>query len=118
MEISANFDGGNILFDSARQSDSENHAYLRIRTDLGAEFLQWFYFRAQNVKFQHLVIHITNASEAFSSEGWKGYQDKGHLRELKEFARSVIEGEPLPISLEDLLKATETSFIVDRGIGA
>lgn len=74
MEISANFDGGNIIFDSARQSDSENHAFLRIRKDLGAEFLQWFYFRAQNVKSQSLIIHITNASEAFSSEGWKGYQ--------------------------------------------
>ncbi|MEA1877951.1 MAG: M14-type cytosolic carboxypeptidase [Bacteroidota bacterium] len=74
MEISANFDGGNIIFDSARQTDSANHAYLRIRKDIGAEFMQWFYFRAQNVKFQHLVIHITNASEAFSPEGWSGYQ--------------------------------------------
>lgn len=74
MEISANFDGGNILFDSASENKSISHAYLRIRKDLGAEFLQWFYFRAQNVKTLSLIIHITNAGEAFSPAGWKGYQ--------------------------------------------
>jgi len=74
MKISANFDGGNIIFDSAKQSDSANHAYLRIRKDLGAEFIQWFYFRVQNVKALPLTIHITNASEAFSTAGWEGYK--------------------------------------------
>jgi len=49
-------------------------------------------------------------------KGWKGNQDKGHLRELKEFARSLIEGGPLPIPIKDLISTTETCFIVDKGV--
>ena len=74
MEISANFDGGNILFDTSEVINSENHVYVRIRKDLGAEFFQWFYFRAQNVGSELLIIHITNAHEAFSSAGWSNYK--------------------------------------------
>jgi len=101
MEISANFDGGNIVFDSVRQSDSVNHAYLRIRKDLGAEFLQWFYFRAENVKDLHLIIHITNAGEAFSPAGWNDYLACTSYDRQNWFRSSTsFDGKELKIEIE------------------
>lgn len=49
-------------------------------------------------------------------KGWKGAQDKGHVRELEEFARSVHEGGTWPISLNELVQATKISFAVDKGV--
>lgn len=49
-------------------------------------------------------------------KGWKGVQDKGHLRELEEFGRCILEGGPWPISLNDLVRATQTSFLIDREV--
>lgn len=48
--------------------------------------------------------------------GWKGTQDKGHLKELEEFGCSICEGRPRPIPLDELIRATEISFIVARGV--
>ena len=50
------------------------------------------------------------------AKGWKGSQDKGHLRELEEFAQTVLKGGPWPISLDELVKATEISFLVDEEV--
>jgi len=49
------------------------------------------------------------------AKGWKGSQDKGHVRELEEFAHSIRERGPWSISLSKLVEATRTSFIVDQG---
>lgn len=50
------------------------------------------------------------------SKGWKGTQDKGHLRELEEFGRCIRDGGYWPISLDDLVSATKISFVVDQGV--
>ena len=50
------------------------------------------------------------------AKGWKGPQDKGHLRELEEFGRTVRNGGAWPIPLDELVRATEVSFIVDAQI--
>lgn len=50
------------------------------------------------------------------AKGWRGPQDKGHLRELEEFSRS-IRGEGIgSIPLDDLVRATEISFLVDQDV--
>lgn len=50
------------------------------------------------------------------AKGWKGPQDKGHLQELEEFGRSLGEGSGWPIPLEELVRTTEISFLVDREV--
>jgi len=48
-------------------------------------------------------------------KGWRGAQDKGHMRELEEFAHSIREGDVWPISLDELIRATVISFAVEQG---
>jgi len=50
------------------------------------------------------------------AKGWKGPQDKGHLRELEEFGQAVLNGNTWPIPLDELVRATEISFLVDREV--
>jgi len=50
------------------------------------------------------------------AKGWKGPQDKGHLRELEEFGQAVLNGNTWPIPLDQLVRATEISFLVDREV--
>lgn len=48
-------------------------------------------------------------------KGWKSlHQDKGHKQELIEFAECVQGKRGLPISIEDIIQATEISFIIDE----
>ena len=74
MIVSANFDSGNIIFDSSRETKDFTEINLRIRKDIGAKFMQWFHFRVQDVNKQALVLRLLNASEAFSPTGWRGYE--------------------------------------------
>ncbi|RJS84127.1 hypothetical protein CW706_04740 [Candidatus Bathyarchaeota archaeon] len=60
--------------------------------------------------FEELRVHGSKA------EGWKGSQDKGHLRELEEFGRAVRDARSWPIPLNELVRATETSIIVNQGV--
>lgn len=60
--------------------------------------------------FRELRIYGANR------KGWKGPQDKGHLKEVEEFAHSIREGGTWPISLSALVQATKISFIVDQGV--
>ena len=48
-------------------------------------------------------------------KGWKGAQDKGHVRELEEFASSIHGAGSWPIPLNKLVQATKISFVVDQG---
>jgi len=49
-------------------------------------------------------------------KGWKGMQDKGHLQELKEFGRAMRDAGAWPISLDELVRATEISIIVNQEV--
>ncbi len=74
MEISSNFDCGNIIVDQMTTEGSIQNAFLRIRKDKDSDFLQWYYFRISNVEGVALKLHIMNAGEAFSADGWKDYR--------------------------------------------
>ena len=50
------------------------------------------------------------------AKGWKGPQDKGHLRELEEFGQAVLNGNTWPIPLDELVRTTEISFLVDQEV--
>ncbi len=58
MEITADFDGGNILVDEVRGPA----ASLRIRPDSNAPFYQWFYFRAEGVEGEKREFAVSNAA--------------------------------------------------------
>jgi hypothetical protein len=40
--------------------------------------------------------------------------DKGHRRELEALARTLVDAQPWPISLEEQVRATRISFEVER----
>ena len=71
MNISSNFDGGNIEVLAA--VDAAN-IRLRIRKDNNAEFLQWFYFRLTGARDSDCVLKIENAGAASYPNGWKNYR--------------------------------------------
>lgn len=62
--------------------------------------------------FKELCIYDGKA------KGWKGLQDKGHLKELEEFGRCIRNGGPWPISLAELTQATNISFAVDKMVAS
>lgn len=70
MNITTNFDGGNILVISA---ESSNDIRLEIRKDTNSDFSQWFYFRLQGAAGYPCKMNIDNASGSFVPEGWKDY---------------------------------------------
>ena len=70
MNISANFDGGNI------EVVSINHPQkieLTIRSDQHSHFFQWFYFRLDAVPGEYRM-NIINAGKAAYLNGWKEYR--------------------------------------------
>lgn len=71
MQISANFDSGNIKV--VDLSDPKN-IQLEIEKDNQSEFYQWFHFKLHNNERQEHVIHLLNASESAYVEGWDDYQ--------------------------------------------
>lgn len=71
MQISANFDAGNIEIISL--SDPKN-IQLAIRPDVGGEFFQWFNFRLSAQVGEQYVLNILNASESAFPDGWVNYQ--------------------------------------------
>jgi murein tripeptide amidase MpaA len=71
IKISSAFDGGNIEVIDANNPDNIR---LALRHDNAAGFMQWFYFRIQEVGGMDLTIHIENAHESSYPEAWEGYQ--------------------------------------------
>lgn len=71
MIISSNFDSGNIEVVAANDPQD---IQLNIRKDTKADFMQWFYFRMQEVEGMDLKIDILNAHETSYPEGWEGYE--------------------------------------------
>ncbi len=101
MQISSNFDSGNIRIVDATQA---NNIQLEILKDNESDFYQWFHFKLQqnsdnNENIEH-VIHLTNAGQSAYVEGWQDYQavasyDREHwFRVPTEF-----DGEKLTITL-------------------
>lgn len=70
MNISSNFDGGNIQVVSL---DSMDDIRLKIRKDTHSDFFQWFYFRLQGAEGYPCKMKILNAARSFVPEGWKDY---------------------------------------------
>jgi len=71
VQISSNFDGGNI--DCVDCSDPTN-IRLRILTDQNTDILQWFYFRLSGGEGAPCHMKIINAGEASYPKGWEGYR--------------------------------------------
>ena len=61
MEISQNFDGGNI---SVIECSDPAEIQLEIKKDNNSDFYQWFYFRLSGAKNQQCVLKILNAISA------------------------------------------------------
>lgn len=100
MDITSQFDGGNIMVESIQSDSTSNRALLSIRPDSGGRFLQWFYFRVQGSKNLSLNLEITNAHEAFSTEGWNGYQACASYDRINWFrCPSHFDGRTLSIHL-------------------
>ncbi|MBA6415934.1 carboxypeptidase family protein [Colwellia sp. 6M3] len=71
MQISSNFDSGNIEVISA---ESPINIQLAIKKDHQSEFYQWFHFKLHNTEHSEHVMHLTNAGKSAYVEGWKDYQ--------------------------------------------
>lgn len=71
MQISSNFDSGNIDVISA---ETPNNIQLAIKKDHKSEFYQWFHFKLHNTEHSEHVMHLTNAGKSAYVEGWKDYQ--------------------------------------------
>ncbi len=70
IQISHNFDGGNIIVKSAECVDDIK---LEIRKDNGSDFYQWFYFRLSGAAGQDCRIGIENAGGSAYPAGWENY---------------------------------------------
>jgi murein tripeptide amidase MpaA len=70
MQISSNFDGGNIVVSEIRK----NEADLAIRPDLHTDFRQWFYFRCVAEPDVEREFRIADAGTCKVPEGWSDYQ--------------------------------------------
>ena len=71
MIISSQFDGGNI---ECLDAGDPRAVRLCIRKDSHADFYQWFYFRASNVRGLDCRYVIENAGAASYPKGWSGYR--------------------------------------------
>jgi murein tripeptide amidase MpaA len=71
MQITSNFDGGNITVVNAQDP---SNIQLEIKKDNQSDFFQWFHFKLHNTDRCEHVMHITNASKSAYVDGWKDYQ--------------------------------------------
>ncbi len=71
MQITSNFDSGNIRVVDA--SDSAN-IQLEIEKDHQSDFYQWFHFKLHNTNHVEHQLNIINAGGAAYADGWEDYQ--------------------------------------------
>ena len=96
MQVTSNFDGGNILCISATDPTDIK---LEIRPDLASEFYQWFYFRLSGAKGHDCRLKIVNAGGASYPEGWKDYRAvASYDRKFWFRVPSAFDGQTLTIS--------------------
>lgn len=71
MDISCNFDSGNIKV--INLSDPQD-IQLEIIKDNQSDFYQWFHFRVSNAPLSPLKLKIMNAGGAAYANGWENYR--------------------------------------------
>jgi murein tripeptide amidase MpaA len=71
MNISSNFDSGNIRVIS---HNDPLDIQLEINKDHESDFFQWFHFRLESTPFLSHKLHINGLAESAYPEGWEGYQ--------------------------------------------
>lgn len=71
MQITSNFDSGNIKVVSAT---SPNDVKLEIIKDNNSDFYQWFHFKLNNAEHVEHKLQIINAGTSAYVEGWCDYQ--------------------------------------------
>ena len=71
VKISAGFDSGNIIIESA---NDPSDIRLAIRNDSDSHFFQWFHFRATGATETRCTFRITNAAKAAFPNAWEGYR--------------------------------------------
>ena len=71
IEISSNFDGGNIKVINDKSADNIE---LEINKDNQSDFFQWFYFRVASRKKINHKLKILNAGNSAYVPGWKDYK--------------------------------------------
>ena len=120
MEISQNFDGGNI---SVIECSDPAEIQLEIKKDNNSDFYQWFYFRLSGAKNQQCVLNILNAIRAAYPEGFQNYRvlysydRKKWLRHSTEF-NGEVEAEVLVGTQVHVGGQLEVALRVDDGLGA
>jgi murein tripeptide amidase MpaA len=97
MQITSNFDSGNIRVIDASQA---NNIQLAIEKDNESDFFQWFHFKLHNTERTEHQLHIINASEASYVEGWHDYQAVASYDRVQWFrVPTEFDGEKLTICL-------------------
>lgn len=72
MQISADFDSGNIQVIDVSEP---RRALLAMRADLNSHHFQWFHFRADGLEpGQRHAFVLTNAGQSAYNKAWEGYQ--------------------------------------------
>ncbi len=71
IAVSCTFDAGAI---ELVRADAPDAIDVRIRKDVQADFLQWFYFRVSGVRGEQVRVRILNASSSTYPKGWDDYQ--------------------------------------------
>jgi murein tripeptide amidase MpaA len=71
LQISSNFDAGNIEVVDASNSSAVR---LRIRLDAGGEHMQWFHFRVTGAQGVPCRFVIENAGQCSYPKAWEGYR--------------------------------------------
>lgn len=97
MQISSNFDSGNI---SVINATDPSNIQLKIKPDNQSEFFQWFHFKLHNTNRCEHKLHIINASEAAYVDGWEDYQAVASYDRQEWFrVPTTYDGNQLTITL-------------------
>ncbi|WNC66807.1 M14-type cytosolic carboxypeptidase [Thalassotalea nanhaiensis] len=97
MQISSNFDSGNIRVIKA---DSANDIQLEIKHDNQSEFYQWFHFKLHNTERCEHTLAITNAGQSAYVEGWTDYQAVASYDRITWFrVPTTFDGQNLTITV-------------------
>jgi murein tripeptide amidase MpaA len=98
IEISSNFDGGNIkVITKLKPSNIE----LEINKDNQSDFFQWFYFRVTSQKNIQHKFKIINAGKSAYVPGWKDYRAVCSYNRKDWFrVDTTFNGEVLEINLD------------------
>lgn len=100
LNISAAFDGGNIL---VRDASDPANVRLAIQKDHFSGFYQWFYFRVSGEIGRKIRLIIENASTAAYPFGWKNYQAVVS-EDLEDWRRAPTEYDGKALSIDTELR--------------